>query len=175
MPGLVVALQQMVVGETRRVWLPAALTYQASESAGPAPKQDLTLEVSLLELLKAPAVPSDLRLPPRTAIRTRSGLALCVLRPGKGLRRVLPNERLKVRLSAWTNEGSLFESTELSGQPASVTRADVVPGVGEGLSLMQVGEKARLWVPAALAFGAQPRRGRPAGNMVYDLELIAIQ
>jgi FKBP-type peptidyl-prolyl cis-trans isomerase len=97
------------------------------------------------------------------------------LRPGKGRRQALPNERLKVRLTAWTSEGSVFESTELSGQPTSVTRADVVPGVGEGLSLMQVGEKARLWVPAALAFGAQPRRGRPAGDMVYDLELIAIE
>jgi len=84
---------------------------------------------------------------------------------------------MTVRFTGWTREGVLFESTELggSGHPASVSRADVVRGVGEGLALMQIGEKARVWVPAALAFGDQPKRGAPAGPLVYDLELLAIQ
>jgi FKBP-type peptidyl-prolyl cis-trans isomerase len=175
MPGLVVALEQMVAGEARRVWLPGSLTYRSNDANAPAPSDDLTLDVALLEVLKAPDLPSDLRAPPRSARRTPSGLALRMLSPGTGARHALPNDRMQVRLTAWTSQGVLFESTELTGQPASVTRADVVPGVGEGLSLMQIGEKARLWVPAALAFGAQPRRGRPAGDMVYDLELVAVE
>lgn len=175
MPGLVVALEQMVAGEARRVWLPGSLTYRSTDDNAAAPNDDLTLDVTLLEVLKAPELPPDLDAPPRGARRTPSGLVLRVLTPGSGARHALPNERMTVRLTAWTSKGVLFESTELAGQPAQVTRADVVPGVGEGLSLMQVGEKARLWLPAALAFGAQPRRGRPAGNMVYDVELVAIE
>ncbi len=175
MPGLSEALQQMVAGEQRRIWLPASLAYSA-DGAEPLPAGDeLTLDVSLLEVLKAPVTPPDLSGPPKNARRTASGLALRVLTPGRGVRRALPADRMRVRFTGWTSQGVLFESTELAGQPASVTRADVVQGVGEGLSLMQIGEKSRVWVPAALAFGEKPRRGRPAGNLVYDLELLAIE
>ncbi|HEX3851729.1 MAG TPA: FKBP-type peptidyl-prolyl cis-trans isomerase, partial [Polyangiaceae bacterium] len=93
MPGLVIALEQMVAGEARRVWLPGSLTYRATDDSPPAPSDDLTLDVSLLEVLKAPALPSDLQAPPRGARRTPSGLALRVLTPGRGARHALPNER----------------------------------------------------------------------------------
>lgn len=175
MPGLEVVLLRMVTGEQRRVWIPGELTYRTVEATRPAPNDDLTVDVELIDVLKSPPTPKNLDAPPASALRTASGLAREVLRPGSGQRRVLPAERLRVRLSAWTRDGALFESTELNGHPASVTRADVAPGVGEGLALMQIGEKVRLWVPAALAYGEHPRRGLPAGDLVYDVELLAIE
>ena len=40
---------------------------------------------------------------------------------------------------------------------------------------MAAGEKRRIWVPADLAYGDAPRVvGQPAGDLVYDLELLAI-
>ena len=175
MPGLREALQQMVVGEQRRLWLPASLTYREDDADAPPPRDDLTLDVLLVEVLKAPATPTDLNGPPKNTLHTASGLALRVLTPGSGVRHPLPADRMRVRFTGWTSQGVLFESTDLGGRPASVTRADVVAGVGEGLALMQIGEKCRAWLPAALAFGDQPRHGRPAGNLVYDLELLAIE
>jgi len=175
MPGLVEVLPQMVVGEERRIWIPKELTYRSSDLEKPAPQDNLVIELALLEVLKAPETPTDLHSPPLSAQRTASGLALSVLSPGKGERHPLPADRMRVRFSGWTSRGELFESTELSGQPASLTRADVAEGVGEALSLMQIGEKVRLWVPAALAFGDKPRRGLPAGDLTYDLELLAIE
>lgn len=175
MPGLAEALQLMVAGEARRISIPGRLTYLSDDADQPAPHQDLVFELTLLEILKAPETPSDLCSPPANARRTASGLALAILVPGTGERHALPADRMRVRFSGWTRRGELFESTELTGKPASVTRADVAPGVGEGLSLLQIGEKARLWVPATLAFGERPRRGLPAGDLTYDLELLAIE
>ncbi len=41
---------------------------------------------------------------------------------------------------------------------------------------MVVGDKMRLWIPAALAYGAKPASpGNPAGDLVFDLELRAVQ
>ena len=40
---------------------------------------------------------------------------------------------------------------------------------------MVVGDKVRLWIPRDLAYGEKPRRGQPKGDLVYELELLAIQ
>jgi peptidylprolyl isomerase len=49
----------------------------------------------------------------------------------------------------------------------------VMPGWREALLQMSVGDKARLWVPEALAF--QGRVGEPRGTLVYELELSSIE
>jgi len=176
LPGLAEAVERMSVGEERRIWLPGKLTYRSKDPEAPAPSADLTFDLKLLEVLRAPEVPGDLGSPPASALKTPSGLRVQVLKVGSGARPASPNQRLSVRFSGWTREGVLFESTELgAGRPASLTRADVVRGVGEALSLMRVGERARVWLPAALAFGDTPRRGAPAGELVYDLELVALE
>ena len=176
LPGLAEALQRMSVGEERRIWLPGRLTYRSTDPSQPAPANDLTLDITLLEILSSPPVPADLLKPPDDALTTASGLRLRVLEPGIGPRRARPNERMSVRLSGWTRDGVLFESTALgAGKPASVSRADVARGVGEALSLMQIGERARAWLPARLAFGEKPRRGAPSGDLVYDLELLSVE
>jgi FKBP-type peptidyl-prolyl cis-trans isomerase FklB len=53
----------------------------------------------------------------------------------------------------------------------------VIPGWVEGLQLMHVGEKVKLFIPANLAYGAQsPSPSIPANSvLVFDLELIAIK
>jgi peptidylprolyl isomerase len=41
---------------------------------------------------------------------------------------------------------------------------------------MVVGDKARFWIPGALAYGDKPaRQGVPAGLLVFDIELLAIR
>ncbi len=175
LPGLAEVAEHMTTGERRRIWIPGKLTYRSKDPAQPPPEDDLTLDLTLLEILRAPETPPDLRAPPPSAQTQKSGLRLRVLAPGQGKRVASPNERMTVRFSGWTTDGVLFESTELEGRPASLTRADVSRGEGEALSLMQIGEKARAWIPAALAYGDKPRRGLPAGDLVYDLELLGVQ
>jgi peptidylprolyl isomerase len=58
------------------------------------------------------------------------------------------------------------------GEPTSFRVNGVIKGWTEGLQLMSKGEKARLWIPAQLAYGEHPRPGMPAGMLVFDVELL---
>jgi len=64
----------------------------------------------------------------------------------------------------------------MSNHPASYTLGEVIPGWREAILQMVAGEKVRVWIPAALAYGEAPRRrGVPAGDLVYELELVGIE
>jgi peptidylprolyl isomerase len=70
----------------------------------------------------------------------------------------------------------LFESTAIRKHPLEVTMATTLPGLREAVSQMVTGERARFWVPAALAYGEKPVEGfYPAGDLVYDIELVGIE
>ena len=78
--------------------------------------------------------------------------------------------------SAWRSDGRLFETTVMGKQPALINVAMMPLGVREALSMMVTGEKARFWLPAALAYGEKPaNRFHPPGDMVYEIELIDVQ
>ena len=160
----------------RRVWVPQRLTFAPNEPGADVPNVDLTVDVELVDILIAPETPADLKAPPKTATRTPSGLALLVLQKGTGTERVAMTSQVRVEFSGWTRDGVLFESTRLSGHPATFAVGNVIPGWNEALQQMVVGEKVRIWVPAALAYGEKPRRrGVPAGDLVYDMELLALE
>jgi len=183
-PGIVEALMAMVTGEKRRVWVPADLAFAARGAhhgpkkmhEKPPPEVDLTVDLELIRILKAPSAPADLQSPPPTALRTASGVMLQVLQPGTGNKHPAMSSRVTLRYSGWTAGGKLFESTEMSGHPAAFLVGTTLPGWREALPRMVVGEKVRVWIPAALAYGEHPiERHAPAGNLVYDIELVALE
>lgn len=136
---------------------------QAAAPAAPAPPPGL------------PA-PSDVAAAPADAMRTPSGLASRVLQPGKGTDRPGPRDQVEVHYTGWTTDGRMFDSSVVRGAPARFPLDRVIKGWTEGLQLMTVGEKRRLWIPAALAYGDRPMRpGAPAGLLVFDVELLSFQ
>ena len=183
--GVAEALERMVAGERRRIWIPADATYRGSmrhrmpmrpEEAEAPPHKDLTCDLEVVSVFKAPPTPTDLLLPPEDALATASGLAYVVLKPGTGTTHPAPNSTVKVHFNGWTKEGALFESTTMTGHPALMSLGNVMAGLREGLTCMTVGEKARFWVPASLAFGAHPAdRFNPEGDLVYEIELLEVQ
>ena len=67
-------------------------------------------------------------------------------------------------------------NTVSRGQPTTFPLDGVIAGWTEGLQLMVEGEKARFWIPGALAYCDDPSRpGAPAGTLVFDVELLAIK
>lgn len=181
--GVVGALKLMVTGERRRVWVPGNLTYlpEAPRHGEPAPEAeaqsnpDLTFDLELVRILKIPTAPDDLRRPPSAAARSLSGVVREVLVKGTGTTHPSASSRVSLDYSAWTAEGQLFETTVTSGHPGSFLVGSLLPGWREGLMGMVVGEKSRLWIPAALAYGEKPAsRKLPAGNLVLDVQLLAI-
>jgi peptidylprolyl isomerase len=101
-------------------------------------------------------------------------VTLDVLVRGSGKERPDATTRVVLQYSAWSEKGMLFESTVLAGNPVTELMSELLPGLREGVSQMVAGESARLWIPASLAYGDHPRRGAPAGPVVYDVELLEV-
>lgn len=127
-------------------------------AAEPAPAAEATI-----------AAPSDVAAPPADAVKTATGLATKVLAPGQGDKKPRLQDKVAVHYTGWTTDGKMFDSSVQRGQPATFDVRGVVPGFGEGLQLMVVGEKRRLWIPEMLAY--KGRLGSPQGMLVFDVEL----
>jgi peptidylprolyl isomerase len=139
-------------------------TAATTPAADPTPAQPKTL----------PA-PDDVAAPPADAKKTSSGLAIKVLKPGTGKDHPTADDKVKVDYTGWTTDGKMFDSSVTRGEPTSFRVSGVIKGWTEGLQLMTVGEKARLWIPGKLAYGDTPAQpGMPAGMLVFDVELLDI-
>jgi peptidylprolyl isomerase len=176
--GLSEALGTMVKGEKRRLWIPAALatTGRPRRRGAPAPA---VFDVELVDIVKMPdplPVPEDVDAPPADAKRTASGLAYKYLKHGKGKEHPTESSTVEVHYSGWTPDGRLFDSSVQRGQPARFPLTGVIKGWTEGVQLLVVGDKARFWIPGALAYGDKPSdTGAPTGPLVFDIELLGIR
>jgi FKBP-type peptidyl-prolyl cis-trans isomerase len=116
--------------------------------------------------------PDDVRASPPDAIKSASGFASKVITPGTGKDHPGSSDRVKVHYTGWTKSGEMFDSSVTRGDPATFPLNGVIAGWTEGVQLMVTGEKRRMWIPAALAYGDHPRTGQPAGDLVFDVELL---
>jgi peptidylprolyl isomerase len=171
-PGWTEGLQLMVVGEKRRLWIPEKLAYQGKPGA---PAGTLVFDVELLAIKEAPKplpAPDDVAAAPKGAKKTKSGLAYKVLQKGTGKAHPTATSVVQVHYTGWTTDGKMFDSSVVRGAPATFPLNRVIPGWTEGVQLMVEGEKTRFWIPVDLAYKNQP--GRPAGMLVFDVELLKI-
>ena len=171
-PGWTEGVQLMVTGEKRRFWIPENLAYAGRPGA---PQGMLVFDVELLEfeeLPPPPEAPSDVAAPPANAQRTESGLASRVLERGTGSEHPEATNVVRVHYTGWTTDGEMFDSSVTRGEPVTFPLNRVIPGWTEGVQLMVVGEKRRLWIPEDLAYQGRP--GAPAGMLVFDVELLEI-
>ncbi len=175
--GWTEALQLMVVGEKRRLWIPSDLAYGEKPAFGPGGQ--LTFDVELLEIIetpKPPPVPKDVKKAPADAKKTETGLAYKVLTKGKGTRKPTANDRVSVHYTGWTPDGKMFDSSIPRGEPTNFPLNRVIKGWTEGVQLMVEGDKMRFWIPSELAYGDKPTKpGAPAGPLVFEVELLSIQ
>jgi FKBP-type peptidyl-prolyl cis-trans isomerase len=169
-PGWSETVQLMVVGETRRAWIPEDLAYKGRADR---PKGMLVFDIELVAVTPTPTTPADVAAAPADAEKTRSGLAYKVLTPGAGSVHPKRNATVTVHYSGWTTDGKMFDSSVMRGQPTSFPLDQVIPGWTEGVQLMVEGEKTRFWIPERLAYDGQ--EGKPKGMLVFDVELITIQ
>ncbi len=73
--------------------------------------------------------------------------------------------------------GIIFQSSKDSGKPVTFNLSQVIPGWQAGLPGMRVGGTRRLFIPASMAYGANP----PAGSgipvnaaLVFDITLLKV-
>ena len=88
-----------------------------------------------------------------------------------------PTDVVTVHYEGKLTDGKVFDSSVERGSPIDLPVSGVIPGWVEGLQLMHVGEKIKLYIPSELAYGAQsPSPMIPANSvLVFDLELLGIK
>jgi hypothetical protein len=117
--------------------------------------------------------PADVAAPPPGARNGGDGLRFCILRQGTGRTRPSREDRVRVHYTGWTTDGRMFDSSRTRGEPASFPVTGVIRGWADTLTHMTVGQVRRVWIPEELAYrGAE---GGPAGMLVFDIELVAIE
>ncbi len=167
LPGMAQGVELMVVGETRRMWIPQTLAYKGQPDR---PKGTLVFDVTLVDV--PTLAPADVKTPPPDAKRTPSGLVYQVLKPGTGTHHPSKFDTVTVHYTGWTTDGKMFDSSLTRGSPSTFPLDHVIPGWTEGMQLMVEGEKTRFWIPERLAYQGKQS---PYGTLVFDIELIRIQ
>ena len=73
-------------------------------------------------------------------------------------------------------DGTVFDSSVDSGEPASFPLYEVIPGWSEGLQLMSVGSKYILYIPSEKGYGPNGIQGiiPPYSTLVFEVELLDI-
>ncbi|SEK54043.1 peptidylprolyl isomerase [Colwellia chukchiensis] len=109
-------------------------------------------------------------------VETDSGLQYQVLTPGQGDIHPSTNSKVTVHYHGTLVDGTVFDSSVARNEPISFALKQVIKGWTEGLQLMVVGEKTRLFIPASLAYG-NSRAGKipPGSLLIFDVELLAIE
>ena len=95
------------------------------------------------------------------------------MKPGTGVRRPVPSDRVNVHYTGWTTDGRMFDSSLTRGTSATLALTDVIAGWTEGMQLMVEGETTRFWIPEDLAYEGET--GSPVGMLVFDVDLIGIE
>jgi peptidylprolyl isomerase len=152
------------------VVLIALVAFGVARSYAQAPAQ---APAAAAAAVPPPPAPADVAAVPADAEKTASGLAWKVLKPGTGKVNPTSTDQVTVNYNGWTTNGRIFDSTDVRRKPSVFVVANVLPGMGEGIKLMTVGEKRRFWMPAEIAFNNAP--GKPQGMCVFEIELLAIQ
>ena len=136
-------------------------------------------ETEELEPTNTPqSTPAPLPTRPNSSLTTTaSGLQYELLEAGDG-EMPQPGDVVAVHYIGTLEDGTVFDNSIERGQPIEFTfgSGNVIAGWEEGIGLMRVGDKMRLIIPPALAYGSAGAGGSIPSNatLTFEVELIEI-
>ncbi len=161
------ALEQMVKGEKRRIWLPDHLV-----ATGRGPQGASIFELELRGLKRIPSPPDNLEQAPEGAQKTPSGASTVRLKAGRGSEHPADDSPVLVHYVGWTADGKTFDSSFTRGRPTAFPLDQIMPAFAEAVQMMVAGEKRQVWIPGPVAGGNWV--GSPKGPLVFEIELVRI-
>lgn len=104
-----------------------------------------------------------------------SGLQYKVLKPGAGKKPTI-DKQVKCHYHGTRLDGKIFDSSIQRGKAATFPVSGVIQGWVEALQLMELGAKWQLFIPSALAYGAQGTGNTigPHETLIFEIELLEI-
>lgn len=107
---------------------------------------------------------------------TDSGLQYEVIEAGEGASPTV-DDTVVVHYRGTLIDGTEFDSSYARGNPAEFPLNGIVPGWQEALQLMSVGDKWKVFLPAALGYGERGAGSRigPNAALVFEIELLEIK
>lgn len=108
-------------------------------------------------------------------LTTASGLQYEIIKDGDGAQ-PSPNDQVEVHYTGKLIDGTVFDSSEERGVPATFGVTQVIPGWVEALQLMKAGSRWRLYIPSDLAYGPNGAGGiiGPNATLIFDVELLKV-
>ena len=104
-----------------------------------------------------------------------SGLQYEIITEGSG-EKPLETDTVKTHYHGTLIDGTVFDSSVQRGEPISFPLNGVISGWTEGLQLMPVGSKWRLFVPSHLAYGERGQGAiQPHSTLIFEVELLGIE
>ena len=110
-----------------------------------------------------------------TAQSTPSGLHYIIEKPG-GAYHATIHSQVSALYKGYLVNGNVFDQTTLSNNnPATFQLADVIQGWQQGIPLVGVGGKLKLFVPSALGYKSAEKLTIPANSvLIFDIEIVDI-
>ena len=111
------------------------------------------------------------------ATTTSSGLKYIIQKQGDG-NKPHAGDRVSVHYSGYLLDGTKFDSSYDRNKPFefSLGQGRVIKGWDEGVALLNIGTKAKFFIPANLAYGSRGAGGviPPNATLIFEVELLDI-
>ncbi|TGE21137.1 FKBP-type peptidyl-prolyl cis-trans isomerase [Hymenobacter metallicola] len=138
------------------------------------------------------SLPTQAQTPTRPSVadtaltqRTASGVRYTIRQQGTGPI-AQSGDRMQVHYTGFLPDGHIFDSSVAQGRPLRlrVGRGEVIPGWDEMLLLLPMGSRARIWIPAALAYGStgvlNPDDDTkfmvpPNTDLIFEVEIVKVR